>query len=319
MMFEDLLVSQAKARPRFAEFLARVARRAAPEKVIALNYAIDARPRWSAGTPHSGLYEIIDLHRHTYRAHLSAFAQLTDWLIKIPAHAGDTSHASQPHWINGWLPGLDGVTLYGFLAREKPRRYVEVGSGNSTKFARRAISDHALPTSIISIDPCPRAEIDELCDQVIRRPLETVPLDLFDALEPNDILLVDSSHRVFMNSDVTAVFLDVLPRLKPGVLVAIHDVTLPYDYPAGWSDRYYSEQYLLAAYLLARGQWLDIELANAFVSDDPELRAVLSPLWSRRELAGVEKHGGLFWLRTRDDRPNAGTASSHLTRSIAPT
>jgi hypothetical protein len=144
--------------------------------------------------------------------------------------------------------------LYSLLAQHNPRHYVEVGSGNSTKFARRAIRDHGLQTRITSIDPFPRAEIDSICDRVIREPVEHVALDTFDMLQPGDILFIDSSHRTFMNSDVTALSLDVLPRLPAGVIVEVHDITLPGDYPPQWTGRYYSEQYLLAAYLLGPRQ-----------------------------------------------------------------
>ena len=65
-----------------------------------------------------------------------------------------------PTWENGWFPALDAVTLYGLVATRNPRWYVEVGSGNSTRFVRRAIRDHGLRTRILSIDPGPRAEID---------------------------------------------------------------------------------------------------------------------------------------------------------------
>src|SRR5208337_4619006 len=128
-------------------------------------------------------------------------------------------------------------------------------------------------------------------------PVETISLDIFDRLEPGDILYVDNSHRVLMNSDATVIFLDVIPRLKPGVLVEIHDVTLPYDYPTMWIDRYYSEQYLLAAYLLARGRRLDILLPNRFISSDDELRAILMPLWQKAEMQNVETHGSSFWMQ----------------------
>ena len=77
--------------------------------------------------------------------------------------------------INGWLPGLDSAALYAFLARTDPALYLEVGSGNSTKFARRAITDHGLRTRLVSIDPQPRAEIDALFaayELVSRRRLE---------------------------------------------------------------------------------------------------------------------------------------------------
>jgi hypothetical protein len=195
------------------------------------------------------------------------------------------------------MPALDGVALYSLIAMKQPKYFLEVGSGTSTKFARRAITDHRLNTKIISIDPHPRAEIDMLCDQIIREPVEAISLDIFDQLGRGDILFVDNSHRVFTNSDATVIFLDVIPRLKPGVLVEIHDVTLPYDYPTIWKDRFYSEQYLLAAYLLAQGHRFDILLPNAFISGDNELNKILTPLWQEAKMKNVETHGASFWIQ----------------------
>jgi hypothetical protein len=197
------------------------------------------------------------------------------------------------------MPALDSVALYSFIALRKPQHYFEIGSGNSTKFARQAISDHKLDTKITSIDPNPRAEIDNTCDEIIRKPLEDVNLDIFDELENDDILYVDNSHRIFMNSDATTVFLDIIPRLKSGVFVEIHDVFLPYDYPSEWTTRYYSEQYLLAAYLLGRGKRLDIVLPNMFISRDPELNLILEPLWKKVQMHNVETHGCSFWLKIK--------------------
>jgi hypothetical protein len=105
-----------------------------------------------------------------------------------------------------------------------------------------------------------------------------------------------------MNSDVTMLFLDVIPRLPAGVLVQVHDVTLPYDYPAQWIDRYYSEQYLLAAYILAHETALDIVLPCLFASLDPELHGILTPFWSADWMQGAETHGGSFWFRTTTPR-----------------
>ena len=197
------------------------------------------------------------------------------------------------------MPALDGVALYGFVATHKPNIYMEVGSGNSTKFARKAIVDHDLDTKIVSIDPCPRAEVNEICDEIIRKPVEEISLQIFDRLDKNDMLYVDNSHRVFMNSDATTIFLDVIPRLRSGVLVEIHDVTLPYDYPAEWVDRWYSEQYLLAAYILAKGDMFDIILPNTFISYDSELTGILAPLWEKEEMKNVETHGCSFWMRMK--------------------
>lgn len=197
------------------------------------------------------------------------------------------------------MPALDGVALYGFLVTYKPKIYMEVGSGNSTKFARKAIADHNLDTIIVSIDPYPRAEINEICDEIIRKPVEEINLKIFDRLHKNDILYIDNSHRIFMNSDATTVFLDVIPGLKSGVLVEIHDITLPYDYPTEWINRYYSEQYLLAAYVLANKNMFDIVLPNFFISHDNELNSIMAPLWEQKEMRNVETHGCSFWLRIK--------------------
>lgn len=105
--------------------------------------------------------------------------------------------------------------------------------------------------------------------------------------------------RVFTNSDVTTVFLDIVPRLAPGVLVQFHDIFWPSDYPPEWNQRYYSEQYLLACYILAGGERMEIELPNAFISGDERLGALLSPLWEWPELAGLERHGCSFWIQIK--------------------
>jgi hypothetical protein len=182
------------------------------------------------------------------------------------------------------------------VARTNPRRYVEVGSGNSTKFARRAIQDHGLQTRIESIDPNPRADVADVADVIIRKPLERVDLPIVRSLEAGDILFIDGSHRCFMNSDATVAFLDILPWLKAGVLVHFHDIYLPYDYPPATEQDFYSEQYLLAAYLLGGGKRMQILLPNAYISVDDELRGILRPLWEKRGREGVHRHGCSFWM-----------------------
>ena len=125
---------------------------------------------------------------------------------------------------------------------------------------------------------------------------EDIGPDVIADLGAGDILFMDGSHRVFTNSDCVVFFLEILPELKPGVLVHIHDIMLPYDYPPEWNERYYSEQYLLAASLIAEGPHIGVELPNMFVSEDSDLREELIPLWTGASL-GVQRHGGSFWLR----------------------
>lgn len=203
-----------------------------------------------------------------------------------------------PYWTNPWLPVLDGILLYAMIAQHRPSTYLEVGSGFSTKFARRAVRDHGLDTVIVSIDPQPRAEIDELCDEVIRMPYEDVDLDLFDRLGPDDVLFVDNSHRAFTNSDVTVFFTETLPYLRPGVLYGLHDIFIPADYPAEWNDRFYTEQYLLMSYLLGGAGGDRIRLPVHHVAGQPDLVGILAPEWPLPEAFGARPLvGGSFWMQ----------------------
>jgi predicted O-methyltransferase YrrM len=284
----------------------RLAIIAEPEYPILLDYPVKGTHRYGYGKPrHQQLAAILEAGRNEYVMRLAGFCSLKDFLRQIPEEA--THEAVEPCWgPQPYFNSLDAVALYGMLVEFRPRKFVEIGSGYSTKFARRAIRDHALSTRITSIDPAPRAQIDQLCDSVIRRPLEELELGIFDTLEPGDFLFVDSSHRTFTNSDVTVVFMDALPRLRAGVVVHFHDIFWPYDYPPEWQDRYYSEQYLLATYLLgSRPEKVKILLPNAFVIQDRELAQVCAPL---QTVAGVHRphnahsaphglEGGSFWLQ----------------------
>ena len=205
--------------------------------------------------------------------------------------------ANLPVYNNGFFPGLDIVTLYTIISKFKPQTYVEVGSGNSTKVAFQAIKDQQLNTKIISIDPYPRAEIDQLANKVIRSPFENINFDFIFKLKPNDILFIDNSHRILPNSDSMVFFLEVLPKVPQGVIVHIHDIYLPYDYPQEMCDRHYSEQYGLAMFLLANSKKYQTLFPNYFVSEDKDLSQSLLPIWDHKNLDGVERHGGSYWLR----------------------
>ena len=262
-----------------------------------LDYPVNFKPRYGHGKPpHTALYDIIAANRDTYQYLLSKALDLKEhiWEIKEAKHERDTT---KPGWNNGFLPGLDIIGIYTMLAEFKPKKYIEIGSGNSTKVAYKAKQEQQLSTEIISIDPMPRAEIDQLADVVIRQPFETIDLNLLYTLDENDILFVDNSHRILPNSDAMVFFMDILPKLKKGVIVHIHDVYLPYDYPQFMCDRFYSEQYGLAFYLLANPIKYETLLPNFFIAEDPALAATIAPIWQHENLSHVEKHGGSFWLR----------------------
>ena len=267
-------------------------------QVIALDYSVTPKPRWGEAWglgQHEPLVNVVRSYDQKTLASVETILGFKDALRAVPEQR---MNDKDPYWINGWIPGWDGAALYGFTASRQPKRYVEVGSGNSTKFVRRAINDWNLKTTITSIDPYPRAEIDALCDQIIRQPLESVGLELFEQLSQGDICFIDNSHRSFQNSDVTVSMLEILPRLKPGVLLGLHDIFLPDDYPQDWADRYYNEQYLLASYLLGGHLGTEIVLPAFDASRRPEFASQLNAIWDLPSLQKVERHGGAFWLLT---------------------
>jgi len=266
---------------------------------LTIDYPINPVPRWGYGKPpHPQLYGIINKNRGIFEQNLMSFLKFKDNFHQISKNSPDEK-STEPNWINNFLPGLDSIALYGFVSNLNSEKYVEIGSGNSTKFARKAIKDHNLKTKITSIDPYPRNDIDLICDNSIRMPLEELDIGYFKKLKSGDLLFVDNSHRIFTNSDVSVVFLEILPILSTGIYVQFHDIFLPYDYPPQWNSRYYSEQYILAAYLLANGDLFEIVLPNSFISNDAVLSKIMMPIWADPYFNGVETHGGSFWIKMK--------------------
>jgi hypothetical protein len=268
-------------------------------QTVHLEYKVNVQPRYGHGKPaHGLLYDVINQNRKIYEENLSHFLSYSTAIHAIKNSSEETNE-NNPAWNNNFLPGLDIVAIYGIIAKYKPKKYIEIGSGNSTKVARKAIKENNLSTEITSIDPYPRANIDHLADKVIRLPFENI-LDnkfIIESLNENDILFIDNSHRVFPNSDATMFFLELLPYLKKGVIVHIHDIYLPYDYPQDMCDRFYNEQYTLAAFVLANPEKYKTILPNFFISEDKSLSETISPIWNHPNLSNVEKHGGSYWLQ----------------------
>ena len=262
-----------------------------------LDYKVEFKPRYGHGKPaHKDLYNIIDANRHLYEDFLNKALLHKEAIWTIQDSENETNSIN-PTWNNGFLPGLDIIGIYTLLTEYKPKKYIEIGSGNSTKVAYKAKIEQKLETEIISIDPMPRAEVDDLANKVIREPFENIKINILDELNENDILFVDNSHRILPNSDSMVFYLEILPRLKKGVIVHIHDIYLPYDYPQFMCDRFYSEQYGLAMYLLANPKKYETILPNYFISEDKELSDLISPIWNHENLKNVEKHGGSYWIK----------------------
>jgi predicted O-methyltransferase YrrM len=186
-----------------------------------------------------------------------------DDLLKHAPRFGDFTDPSRNpvgfSFDNGFFTSPDAEILYCIIRRYEPRRIVEVGSGNSTKISRLALMDGGIDARLISIDPRPRADIDELADQSCRVSVEDLEdLSVFTELAEDDLLFIDSSHELRAGNDLTHLYLRVFPLLASGVLIHIHDVFLPYDYRPDWvmTQRLpYAEQYLIQAMLQSNGNF----------------------------------------------------------------
>ena len=151
-----------------------------------------------------------------------------------------------------WFPALDAAVAYAMVRERKPKRIVEVGSGHSTRILARAECGVG---EILAIDPMPRADIVGLPGvRIVPSTLQAAPSDAFDGLGAGDVLFVDSSHILMPGSDVDILLNRVMPGLPTGTLVHIHDIFLPFDYPAVWGWRNYNEQQGIAP-LLASGAY----------------------------------------------------------------
>lgn len=160
---------------------------------------------------------------------------------------------------NPYYTTPDAEVLHAMVQIHHPNLIVEIGSGNSTLLFRHAIKDAGLSTRLISIDPQPRRNVAQYADvSVVERVEATGAREWLDRLGPGDILFIDSSHEVKTGNDVVFLLLTVLPALPPGVIVHIHDIFLPYEYPRAWviEEKWnWCEQYLVQALLQDSPPW----------------------------------------------------------------
>jgi len=202
-------------------------------------------------------------------------------------------------WGNDQFSHSDASLYYSLIRRFRPQRVVEVGAGHSTKLASRAIRENGAGR-ILCIDPHAPQWLGALEGEieVVAKPVQETPDSVFLGLAPSDILFIDGSHISKTGSDVNHLFLRILPRLPKGVVVHIHDICLPFEYPKAWSEDvlcYWNEQYVLAA-LLANAARYEILLGVYFVQKrDIEALRPFVP-----SVPGVYPGGGSLWMRIRE-------------------
>jgi hypothetical protein len=195
---------------------------------------------------------------------------------------------------NGYYPTPDAEIYAAMIVRNRPEVIIEVGSGYSTAVARAAIEQAGIGCILHVIDPQPRRAVETLADRIEYERVERSSLG-DHAFRERTLLFIDSSHVCRSGGDLPFLYCHLLPGLPPGVLVHVHDVYLPYDYPPGYAERFYSEQYLLHT-LLSRSPTFEVLLATHFMSrEHPEtMQAAFGPAVGADPLF----FGASFWFQT---------------------
>jgi hypothetical protein len=237
---------------------------------------------WSACRPCGAVDFHIEEQVERLQTELLPFA--TEW--QFPET--ETDDPRQFHFNNGFFERIDAEIAYSLVRRRKPRRVVEVGSGNTTLVLAAAMRENAaegFPGELIAIEPFPRQFLREGVpglSQLIQKPVQQAPFELFRGLEANDILFIDSSHVVSMDSDVLYECLHILPALAPGVLVHFHDIFAPLDYPEKFVMTnlcFWGEQYMLEAFLSFNSAFKVVWAGSAMQQFYPEVLREAFPAW----------------------------------------
>ena len=207
------------------------------------------------------------------------------------------------HLGNQLFDDVDALVAYCMVRHFQPRLVIEVGSGFSSLILGEAVAKNA-GSSLICIEPYPRDFLRKGfpgLQSLIEKKVQEIELDFFSKLKSGDILFIDSSHTVKIGGDVNYLFLEVLPRLKPGVIVHVHDIFLPFEYRRDWvldEFRFWTEQYLLQAFLAFNSQF-EVLMANNYLNyyHQDDLKTAFPNLTSWG--------GGSFWMRRRTAMPDA--------------
>jgi predicted O-methyltransferase YrrM len=235
--------------------------------------------------------ERLALFRSAYRTEYDALARTKS--VEDPARF---------YLDNPFFGSVDAEMLYCTIRHHRPRRILEIGSGFSTMLAAQALLANAADDGRLGLldayEPYPGAVLKRgyagLHSLHVTR-AEDIPLPEFQSLERNDVLFIDSSHVVKIGGDVTYEFLEVIPRLAPGVIVHVHDVFLPDEYPKEWileHRLFWTEQYLLQAFLTFNTAFAVLWGASFMHARHPEL---LRAAFSSYDPASTRP--GSFWMQ----------------------
>ena len=224
-----------------------------------------------------------------------------------PTPFGDTPTGElEFYYGNNAFESGDACAWWAMIMYHRPRRIVEIGSGYSTLIARAAIDRLDHRCEHICFEPYEEPWLERTGATIIREPVETADTGLFESLAEGDILFIDSSHVIRPGGDVLFEYLELLPRLRPGVLVHIHDIFTPRHYLSEWVHdevRLWNEQYLLEAFL-SMNDGYEIVLALNYLKHAhyDRMKAAFPRLTEARE-------PGSFYIRRVVPSPNAKAVS----------
>ncbi|OSC29663.1 hypothetical protein B8W69_08340 [Mycobacterium vulneris] len=221
-----------------------------------------------------------------------------DELVRFPVEQPENTGF---FYRNGFFESGDAEFLYNMIRLHRPKRIYEIGSGQSTRLAASAVEANrdeqaGYRCEHLCIEPYEADWLEELDVTVVRKPVELIDTSLFRQLDKNDILFIDSSHIIRPQGDVLCEYLEILPILKPGVLIHIHDIFTPKDYLEEWirSVCFWNEQYLLEAFLSYNPEFEIIGALNFLKHHYPDELSKVCPVL-RQQLEFREP--GSFWLR----------------------
>jgi hypothetical protein len=227
------------------------------------------------------------------------------WTDHLARNAAETPFPETPapsHRYHMQAPTYgygDAITLRAMILHWRPRRFIEVGSGWSSACTLDTVAEARLATELTFIEPYPELLGDVLWDgdrervEIVASPVQDVPLTRFEALRENDILFIDSTHVVKTGSDVVQELGEILPRLEPGVVIHIHDIFYPFEYPHEWAvqeNRSWNELYALRAFLTFNPAF-EIVFFNDFFAQ------LARPVLERDCPLYLKNTGGSIWLR----------------------
>lgn len=213
------------------------------------------------------------------------------------------------HLINGAYMAVDAHVYYGLIRHHKPKKIIEIGAGNSTLLSSAACltneKETGEATELIVIEPYPWPLLKKGLPgltELIPKKVQEVDLALFESLGAGDILFIDSSHVLRAGNDVQWEYLEILPRLKPGVMVHVHDVSLPKAYPKVYfeTQRFWNEQDLLHAFLAFNSRFEVIWPGNFMMINHPDKVMEVFPEMKRMRQDFPSSEPTAFWMRTTE-------------------